>query len=129
MNQLPCCKTYGLMGYFTNEQKGLSTNNGEKLTQIENTVIQLRYGIFDKIHDEWLPSTKSYFIDRVLAGNQSSYIGQFIPNYDEYINKRKFLWKLGRFKNMTRKFLIGLGIWNWLVQKKMYLLGRSRRSF
>lgn len=124
LNRMTFCKTAGLMGWFTNEKRGLSTINGEKLTLAEDCLVQLRYGIFDKIKFEWMKAAANYAVDSIIVNGQAHSVREFVPDYDHYVRSRQWLWKVAGIKNAVRRFLLRLGVWNWYVRNKMRLTGR-----
>ena len=54
-------KTPGIIGYFLDESEGASTDRSG-LQPIERTVVELRYGIFDKIDFNYVRKAKKYKI-------------------------------------------------------------------
>jgi hypothetical protein len=92
------------LGIFTNNSIGLSTNPKNEILNYERSLIQKRYGIFDKI--------KVKFQDEFFG------IEKYIPNYENYLKARNFLWVPGFFKNILRRFLMLLRVWDFLIQKK-----------
>jgi len=76
--------TPGVLGYYLNEGKGASTN-GDGKQPTERTVIELRYGIYDKIEKAWLEKTKNYKINEILIDGNWEPIEKFVPNYNEFI--------------------------------------------
>lgn len=117
-------RTDGLIGYFTNEHRGLSSEKGDVLRQTEDTVLQLRYGIFDRIKSEWLKPARAYRIDKILQGDRWIEVSQYLENYSDFIKNRKSLWWVGRGKNFIRHILVLLGIWDYCVVSKMRLSGK-----
>lgn len=91
---LKMCKTAGLVGYFTNESKGLSTVKGVKKEVVERTIVQLRYGMFDKIFPENVLDAKKYRISEILIDGNWFLIESFVRGYASYIKRRMFLYKL-----------------------------------
>ena len=91
---LKMCKTTGLVGYFTNESKGLSTVKGVKKEVVERTVVQLRYGMFDKVLPENVLDAKKYRISEILIDRNWFLIESFVRGYASYIKRRMFLYKL-----------------------------------
>lgn len=53
------------LGYYLDEGNGLSTR-GDGLQETERTVIEMRYGILDKIDPRFIERTKSYDIQNVV---------------------------------------------------------------
>jgi GT2 family glycosyltransferase len=80
--------TPGALGYYLNEGKGASTN-GDGKQPTERTVIELRYGIYDKIENYWLEKAKNYKIKEILLNGNWESIEKFVPNYEEFIKNNK----------------------------------------
>ena len=79
-------KINNLLGYYLDEGSGLST--GSELQPIERTVIELRYGIFDKLDASYLAKAKEYQIHRLQQQGQWISIKQFVPDYQGFIQER-----------------------------------------
>lgn len=73
-----------LLGYYLNEGKGASTRPGSKQI-IERTVIELRYGIFDKIDLSFIPKTVEYSIPDLIFFGKEYNVKNLIPNYTQLI--------------------------------------------
>ncbi|MBC7767087.1 glycosyltransferase [Arenimonas sp.] len=69
-----------LLGYYLNEGKGASTRPNSK-QPAERTVIELRYGIFDKIDLSFLPRTIEYSIPYITFFGETFPVKKFVPNY------------------------------------------------
>ena len=107
VSRLRMCKTPGLIGYFTNESKGLSTIIGENKEVIERTVVQIRYGMFDKVIQENLLVSEKYRISGILVGDNWLPIEIFVENYASFIKRRLFLQKFVRVRRLFMKLLKG----------------------
>ncbi len=92
-------KTQGIIGYFLNERQGASTD-GSGLQPIERTVVELRYGIFDKIDYSFLVRARKYDIECIYYKSKSFDVRHDISNYDTFIKERKYLW----FKSINNNF-------------------------
>jgi glycosyltransferase involved in cell wall biosynthesis len=79
------------LGYYLNEGLGASTCLNS-LQPIERTVIELRYGIYDKIDYHYLPQALKYNIYHLKLGDQWIPIEDFVPNYAEMMSERYRLW-------------------------------------
>ena len=79
------------LGYYLNEQKGLSTKPNS-LQPIEEAVIKLRYAIYDRINYDHLPQATKYNIPNLLQFNKWQPVSQYVPNYEIFINNRKQQW-------------------------------------
>lgn len=80
--------TKGLLGYYLNEGKGASTRPNSK-QPAERTVIELRYGIFDKIDLSFLPETVQYSIPDIISFGQRIPVKDYIPKYVTVITDNK----------------------------------------
>jgi len=81
-------KNKGILGYYLNEKAGLSTRIGS-LQPIERTVIELRYGIYDKIDFLYYKKALEYKVYEVFFDNQWFPIKDFYNNYENLIKNRK----------------------------------------
>ncbi len=82
--------TEDLLGYYLNEGKGASTRPNSKQTT-ERTLIELRYGIFDKIDLSFIPKTVEYSIPQLTFFGEGYNVKNFIPNYSELIENNSKL--------------------------------------
>lgn len=82
----------GLLLYYTRYENSNSASSGI-LQQVERTVIQLRYGIYDKLNYEYLPQALEYDIFNIYNLGEKRPIAEFVPNYKQYLQdcKKKFL--------------------------------------
>lgn len=78
------------LGFYLNAGTGASTRPNSK-QPIERTVIELRYGIYDKIDTKYLIEAMKYSIPYLKLNNKWTHIDKFIPNYKKYILDRKHL--------------------------------------
>lgn len=120
-------RTEGLLGYFTDENKGLSTRDGAKLTFIEETVIQWRYAIYDRIKLEYLDLVKMYHIDEIKMNGSSTGIQNLVPGYQKYCQSRRFLWPVGLIRNGIRLVFVKLGIWNAFLKVRAKTLYGAKK--
>ena len=94
------------LGYFLNEGKGLSTKTSSR-NDIERTAIELRYGIYDKMDYNFLPeATSQYNILNILQQNKLYHVSKFVPQYEDFIQKRKKMWfnkGIKRFYTLYKK--------------------------
>ena len=79
------------LGYYLNEGLGASTRPGS-LQALERTVIELRYGIYDKIDYSYLPKAIRYNIYNVLIDNKQIPIKNYVTDYENIISNRYNLW-------------------------------------
>jgi hypothetical protein len=120
------------LGYYLNEGLGASTRPNS-LQPVERTVIELRYGIYDKIDYNYLPEAVRYNISYILQDGTWQHIRSFIPGYDDLLSQRRKEWfskgvaryyrQLEGEKSLSRKLL---GQTKKIVKKgmKKFKLGR-----
>ncbi|CAK7052242.1 MAG: hypothetical protein DELT_01095 [Desulfovibrio sp.] len=78
-------------GYFLSASEGLSTRPNS--TQpVERTVIELRYGIYDKIQYGHLAAASSYTIPYLLQKGEWVHIRQFVPEWQELLQENSARW-------------------------------------
>ena len=75
------------LGYFLHEGAGLSTKKGT-LCPVEATVIQLRYGIYDRIDYQLIPAALKYNIYNLKIDGRWFPVSQFIPDYEVMLEER-----------------------------------------
>lgn len=85
------------LGYYLNEGLGASTKPNS-YQPIECTVIEFRYGIYDKINYDLLPQSLKYNILNVLQNQEWIPINRFIPDFDNFIDNRFKKWFLTGIK-------------------------------
>lgn len=102
------CK--GLLGYFTDASQGLSTREGANVSAVERTATQLRYGVFDKVRNEYLAEASKMRQDAIKNGENWIQLTNYLPQYTSYIEKRKPLWIVGRVRNTIRHGLQVIGL-------------------
>jgi glycosyltransferase involved in cell wall biosynthesis len=93
--------TKNLLGYYLNEGKGASTRPNSK-QPTERTVIELRYGIFDKIDLSFLPRTVEYSIPYIFSFNNSFPVKNFVPNYTTLIQSNENTIHKSIFKTLIK---------------------------
>lgn len=93
-------KTDGIMGYFLNEKRGASTD-GTGLQPIERTVVELRYGIYDKIDYTYALNAGKYNIDHLYFSRVVWDIRDYVKGYDLYLKENKHLWLRSIPKNIS----------------------------
>jgi GT2 family glycosyltransferase len=76
--------TSKILGYYLDEGKGASTRPENKQL-LERTVIELRYGILDKIEKRMIDEARSkYNTSRIYWDEGSSHITEMIPDYKNF---------------------------------------------
>lgn len=117
------CK--GLLGFFTDAAKGLSTQEGAKVADVERTAIQVRYGVFDKVRNEHLEESRKMRVDAIKNGENWIPVTNYLPEHAVYIKKREFLWTVGRIRNAIRSGLQRIGLLPWLHRVQEIYLKRD----
>lgn len=120
-------KTIGDPLIYYTRLTGSNSASSNKLQQIERTVIELRYGIYDKIDYNFLPQALEYDIYHVYFNEQKKHISDLIPNYENImIDRYKKYFKKGLRNNFLNKsYLNKINIFikyffinpNWTVKK------------
>lgn len=97
-------KTSGLIGYFLNDRSGISTRYSH-LQILEANVIELRYGIWNKIDINYISEAFDYKINHITENQKIRKIDNEIRLIS---TKRKFLiffWWMGIFRNAMIKIM------------------------
>lgn len=91
----------GVLLYYTRYENSGSASSG-RLQQIERTVIQLRYGIYDQINYQYLPEALKYDIFNIHFQGQIRPVAEFVPGYEDYLKQcsQKYL-----SKGLRRNFI------------------------
>lgn len=122
---LPMIRCDGILGYFTDAAQGLSTRQGAHDALVERTIIQLRYGVFDKVRRELMDEVKRFRLGEVLIEGEWLPLSRYVPNHREYLARRQYLWLVGDARVWGRKILEKLGILQWLYRLQDKLLKRE----
>lgn len=77
----------GILGYYLNEGKGASTRPGSKQV-VERTVIELRYGIYDKLDYDAVVSALSYDLSHVVKDGDAVPVSVYVPEYSQMLQER-----------------------------------------
>lgn len=94
------------LGYYLNEGLGLSTRPNSR-QPVERTVIELRYGIYDKIDYDFLPQAQEYCVPFILQNQEWVSVNKFIPDYEAFMLKRRQTWFLvGISKYAKQRFIM-----------------------
>jgi glycosyltransferase involved in cell wall biosynthesis len=72
------------LGYFLDEGLGASTKPNS-LCPVETTVVQLRYGIYDRIDYTYLPKALKYNIYNIRTGDDWIPVSEYIPGYENML--------------------------------------------
>lgn len=114
------CRVDATIGYITEENSGISTQDGGHVAGVERTVIQMRFGIFDKIRSQCLQEAREYDIDHILNFGKWQHLTDYLPAYEKFLNKRSLLYKFGKTRNFLRKTFIKMGVLKYIyrIQKR-----------
>lgn len=75
------------LGYYLMANEGLSTNPNSRI-DLDNFVISLRYGIYDKLWFHYLPLTTMYDYYEVVNGKERFPVSSYVPNYQQFLEER-----------------------------------------
>jgi len=93
------------LGYYLNEGLGASNRPGT-LLPIERTVIELRYGIYDKVDYRQVAAAGMYDIPHIWVDQNRLPVEQFVPNYRQQMEERKNRWhRKGLMRSAFRQLL------------------------
>jgi hypothetical protein len=81
----------GLLGYYLNEGLGQSTRP-DTLQPVERTMIEFRYGIYDKIDYRFAARAARYNIAQLSYQGQWLPVAQFVPEYEQLLAERYTQW-------------------------------------
>lgn len=98
-------KTSGVLGYHLNEGLGASSRPGN-FQALERTVIELRYGIFDKIDYTFVPRAVRYRISEILQRGTWKDVSEFVPDYELLIEERTHAWLEQGVERQAARFLM-----------------------
>ncbi len=125
VNGLEMVRAPGLLGYFTNEAKGLSTRQGAEPAAVERTAIQLRYAVYDKIRPEYQEEAYLYRIDEIQTGPDWQPLAAYWPRLRAYRRPRRVLWLAGWLRLTLRALLTRLGLLERLHEWQARVLKRE----
>ena len=77
---------HGVLGYYLDEGRGASTR-GDGKQPMERTLIEQRYGIYDKLEAQWvarLAEKPDYKLETVFFDGKEHPVTDFVPNYDDF---------------------------------------------
>jgi len=111
-------KTPGIMGYFLNNETGLSTKTHNKKVEIEQNIIYRRYGNLDKLKWEFIDNEEMKHFSHYLF--YENYIP--IDQYGFYCGEIRFLSLNQIFlffgKNIFRSLLQKIGLWDYFLKTR-----------
>lgn len=91
--------------YYTREPQSNSASS-ISIQPIERTVVELRYGIYDKIDNRYIKDVEKYNIENILFKSEWHNIRKYICNYDEYMDKKKHLQNIRIINNRFNRIKI-----------------------
>lgn len=89
-----------ILGFYLNEGKGMSTKPNTP-QPIERVVIELRYGIYDKIDYDNVIDSAKYNTCLIKEFGNWNPVSKYVPNYTSLLSERKKLW----YKKGIRKYI------------------------
>lgn len=102
--------TADLLGFYLDAGLGASTRPNS-VQAIERSVIELRYGVFDKFKCEYLPEIAKYDIPGMYFNGERKLVQDYFKDYQEYYQSMvKCYWKrpkMNLLSNILRR-LIGM---------------------
>jgi glycosyltransferase involved in cell wall biosynthesis len=81
----------GNLGYYLWAGKGLS-NKPNSPIDIENFVIRMRYGIYDKMWYHYLAAASAYDYYKILNGTEWIPVSRYVPDYMSMLERRYHYW-------------------------------------
>jgi hypothetical protein len=97
--------TKGNLGYYLNEGRGSSTRP-DTLQPIERTVIDLRYGIYDKVNYRHVARAARYNIPFILNQGRWLPVDHFVPDYESFLRGRMQQWHNRGLLRFIPRYLI-----------------------
>lgn len=97
--------TKRLLGYYLNEGKGASTRPNSKQV-LDRTVIELRYGIYDKVDYDMITEAVQLDINNIYTDNTLIPVSQFVPDYQNLLLSRKERWHKSGLNRYTFNHLL-----------------------
>jgi glycosyltransferase involved in cell wall biosynthesis len=94
----------GPLACYTRGLDGTSASSGQ-LQPIERTVIELRYGIYDKIDYRYYEEAMKYRIHEIKDGNQWIPVSRRFPGYEQFLKEREYLIPIGKRKHFLRRIV------------------------
>lgn len=74
----------GSLGYYLNEGKGASTRPNSK-QPLERTVIELRYGTYEKMDYDFVVRALNYDIEHLYVAGGKTHVSTYVPNHVQII--------------------------------------------
>jgi hypothetical protein len=118
-------KADGILGYFTDSAQGLSTRDAGKQAILERTAVQLRYGVYDKVDPALRTAAANYRIDAVQSLGEWHPLSKYLPDYENLLRTRSWLWVIGSIRYALRGLFAKLGILSLLHRIQNRVFGRE----
>lgn len=80
--------TEKLLGYYLNEGKGASTRPNSK-QPIDRAVIELRYGVFDRIDVSRIPYTVGFSIPYITSFGKQYHVATYVAGYNDILERNR----------------------------------------
>jgi glycosyltransferase involved in cell wall biosynthesis len=119
--------TQQLLGFYLNEGLGASTRPNS-LQPVERTVIELRYGIYDKVDYAYLPAALRYDVYHLWYRQQKLPLSTFVPEYQTWIENRKRDWLDIGLRNYCNRMAESRGWVQKSVRMARAFVGSLRRK-
>lgn len=108
-----------LLGHYYDAGAGLST--GSPLQPVERTVVELRYGIYDKLDYDYLPDAMRYNICNLYWEGAWHPVAQSVPEYEARMLERRRKWLRRGFRQYYQQ-----GWRRWLRTSFGVVVARSK---
>lgn len=102
----PLLRVDSLLGYFTSEQKGLSTRGDmNERGRLETQQVYQRYAVYDKLNPALDLNAQPFLLDELQVGEKSIPLTVYVPRLMAYRRWRLWLWPLGWLRYSLRDLL------------------------
>ncbi len=107
-----------ILGYYLNEGMGASTRPDSKQV-LDRTIVELRYGIFDKINYDLVAEASTFALHHVITDGIPQVIELYVPNYKTLIKNRIAEWKKKGLRAYTIKKVLKIEKVKLFVKNKI----------
>jgi len=91
------------LGYYLWAGEGLSNNPNSRI-EVENFVIRMRYGVYDKLWYYHLAAASEYDFYKVKCGSEWIQVSEYVPDYRKMLEERYSMWfDLGLIRHLAFK--------------------------
>jgi nucleoside-diphosphate-sugar epimerase/glycosyltransferase involved in cell wall biosynthesis len=84
-------RTSGILGSFFDERMRPESHLGS-LQTLERTVVELRYGIYDKIDYDYVGEAEKYSVGQLKVDGKWTSVASYVPSYEKLLENRKAQW-------------------------------------